>query len=62
VHRAYQLTSHAAAAALKRKIDVAWIERALAEPEWTEPDKAKPAVMHAFLRIAERDHRVLRVV
>jgi hypothetical protein len=34
----------------------------LAEPEWTEPDAAKPGVMHAFLRIAERNHRVLRVV
>jgi len=58
----YRLTSHAEAAALKRKIDPAWIERALAEPDWTEPDPAKPDVMHAFLRIAERNHRVLRVV
>jgi len=58
----YQLTSHAAAAALKRKIDQAWIQRALAEPEWTEHDPAKPGVMHAFLRIAERNDRVLRVV
>ena len=58
----YRLTSHAETAALKRKIDLAWIERALAEPEWTEPDLAKPGVMHAFLRIAERNHRVLRVV
>jgi hypothetical protein len=62
VERVYQLTSHAEAAALKRKIDVAWIERALAEPDWREPDRAKPGVMHAFLRIAERGHRVLRVV
>ena len=58
----YQLTSHAAAAALKRKIEMTWIERALAEPEWTQPDPAKPGVMHAFLRIAERRDRVLRVV
>jgi len=58
----YQLTSHAEAAALKRKIDPAWIERALTGPDWTEPDPAKPGVMHAFLRIAERNHRVLRVV
>ena len=58
----YHLTSHAEAAALKRKIDLSWIERALAEPEWTEPDQAKPGVMHAFLRIAERNYRVLRVV
>ena len=58
----YQLTSHAAVAALKRKIDPAWIERALVEPDWTEPDPAKPGVMHAFLRIAARNDRVLRVV
>ena len=58
----YELTQHAETAALKRKIDRAWIERALAEPEWTKPDPAKPGVMHAFLRIAERNHRVLRVV
>ena len=62
VEPVYQLTSHAAAAALKRKIDMAWIERALAEPDWTQTDPAKPGVMHAFLRIAERNHRVLRVV
>ena len=58
----FELTSHAEAAALKRKIDWAWIERALAEPEWREPDHSKPGVMHAFLRIAERNYRVLRVV
>ena len=58
----YQLTSHAEAAALKRKIDMAWIERALVDPDWTERDPVQPSVMHAFLRIAERNHRVLRVV
>ena len=58
----YQLTSHAEAAALKRKIDRAWIQRALARPDWRQPDPAKPDVMHAFLRIAERNYRVLRVV
>ncbi len=58
----YELTRHAEAAALKRKIDMEWIERALIEPDWTEPDPLKPGVMHAFLRIAERNHRVLRVV
>ena len=62
VNAVYQLTSHAAAAALKRKIDMAWIELALAEPEWAQADPKKPGVMHAFLRIAERNHRVLRVV
>jgi len=58
----YQLTSHAEAAALKRKIHMAWIEHALASPDWRQPDPAKPGIMHAFLRAAERNYRVLRVV
>jgi hypothetical protein len=58
----FKLTSHAEAAAIKRKIDMAWIERALAEPDWTERDPEKAGVVHAFRRIAERDDRVLRVV
>jgi len=58
----FQLTSHAEAAALKRKIELAWIERAIAEPSWTQPDPAKPGVMHAFARVPERNDRVLRVV
>ena len=41
---------------------MAWIERALAEPDWTQADPAKPGLMHAFLRVAERKDRVLRVV
>jgi hypothetical protein len=58
----HQLTSHAAAAVSKRKIDMAWIERALADPDRREPDPTKPGVMHALLRIPERNDRVLRVV
>jgi hypothetical protein len=41
---------------------MAWIERALTQPDWKEPDPAKPGLMHAFVHVAERDHRVLRVV
>lgn len=58
----YQLTSHAEAAVLKRKIAIAWIERALADPDWSEVDVSKPELVHAFVRIAERNDRVLRVV
>ena len=57
----YQLTSHAEAAASKRKIEMSWIKRALAVPDWREPDPTKRGVMHAFLRIGERNDRVLRV-
>lgn len=60
--RDYLLTRHAEFALLKRDIEIAWVERALVEPEWTEPDPAKHDVMHAFRRIAERNDRVLRVV
>src|SRR6185503_7790831 len=28
---------------------MAWIEHALASPDWRQPDPAKPGVMHAFL-------------
>ena len=62
VDPAYRLTSHAEVAALKRKIELAWIERALREPKWTARDPAKAGVMHAFLPIPERNDRVLRVV
>ena len=55
----YQLTSHAEAAVLKRKIETAWIERALSDPDWREVDASKPGLMHAFVRIAERNDRVL---
>jgi len=58
----FQLTSHAEAAALKRKIELAWIERALSEPDWTHRDPAKAGVVHAFVRVPERNDRVLRVV
>lgn len=38
---------------LKRKIEIAWIERALAEPDWSEANASKPDLVHAILRIAE---------
>lgn len=58
----YQLTRHAETAVFKRKIEIAWIERALTDPEWRKVDASKPGLMHAFVRIAERNDRVLRVV
>lgn len=58
----YELTSHAEAAILKRKIEIVWIERALAAPDWKKVDASKPDLVHAFVRIAERNDRVLRVV
>ena len=58
----YELTAHAATVIAEREIDDGWVERALSEPERTEADRFDPVLTHALLRIAERDHRVLRVV
>ncbi|MEW6688581.1 MAG: DUF4258 domain-containing protein [Pseudomonadota bacterium] len=58
----YELTAHAATVIAERGIAAGWVERVLAQPERTEPDGADPALTHALARIAERDHRVLRVV
>jgi hypothetical protein len=58
----YRLTAHAATVVAEREIDLAWIGRVLSTPDWTEPDQIDPALTHALGRIAERDHRVLRVV
>ena len=56
------LTRHAKAVQLHRDIETSWIERTLAEPEWTVPDPNDSALQRAFRSIAERDNRVLRVV
>jgi len=58
----YQLTSHAATAIAEREIDLAWVERTLAQPERIEPDRFDVSLTHALARIKERDQRVLRVV
>jgi hypothetical protein len=58
----YELSAHAALVMAARNIDAALVDRALSEPERTEADRFDPELMHALLPIAERDHRVLRVV
>lgn len=58
----YKLTIHAATVIAERAIEAAWIERVLSRPEQTEVDRWDPSLTHAVGRIAERDHRVLRVV
>jgi hypothetical protein len=60
--RPHVFTGHAADALVDREIDPAWVERALARPERTEPDREDPSLRHALRRIPERDGRVLRVV
>ena len=58
----YLLTAHAVVAMAKRKIEPAWIDRVLSDPERTEPDKADATLTHALGRIIERDDRMLRVI
>ena len=58
----FELSAHAATVIAERKIELAWIERALLEPERTEPGRHDPTLTHAFARISERGGRVLRVV
>jgi hypothetical protein len=58
----YELTVHAATVIAEREIELAWVERVLSRPERTEADQWDLSLTHALGRIAERDHRVLRVV
>lgn len=58
----FDLTSHARAVLAERRIDIAWVERVLASPARSEPDRFDPSLVHALAAIDERDGRVLRVV
>ncbi len=59
---AFELSAHAAAVIAERGIEMAWVERAMRQPERSETDRWDTALTHALLRIHERDDRVLRVV
>ena len=58
----YRLTQHARDAMEKRQIAVAWVERVLARPEWTEPDPLDAALEHRLAAIPEFGNRGLRVI
>ncbi len=58
----YHLTEHARDALERRRIQVAWLERTVSEPEWTEPDKIDTNLEHRLARIQEFGGRVLRVI
>jgi len=55
-------TVHAFAVMEERGIRRKWIERVLAQPEWTEDDQFQAGVVLAFGHIEEFGGRVLRVV
>lgn len=58
----YVLTEHARDVLEKRRIETAWVERALTAPEATEADPVDPELEHRLARIPEFGHRVLRVI
>jgi hypothetical protein len=58
----YELTQHALIRLRERKIETAWLEQAITQPERTEPDEDDPGMEHRLAAIAERGYRVLRVV
>lgn len=58
----YVLTEHAQDALEKRRIPLAWMERAFNAPEVTEADPVDPDLEHRLARIPEWGNRVLRVV
>ena len=58
----YELTRHARERVRERKIELAWIERALTRPDRTEPDEVDPDLEHRLAIIPEKGGGVLRVV
>lgn len=58
----YVLSQHAQTRLLERKIELAWLERIIANPQRTEPDPDDPALEHRLAAVPECGNRVLRVV
>ena len=58
----YTLTQHARENLRERSISLAWVDRALTAPEWTETDAVDPHLEHRFAVIPEFGGRVLRVI
>jgi hypothetical protein len=58
----YELSEHAASRMRERKIETAWLEQTIMNPERSEPDPDNPGMEHRLAAIAERDYHVLRVV
>ena len=54
------LTQHAWDAVEERKINPAWIERAVRMPDWIVPDPHRQGVERRFRVIPEYGNRVLR--
>jgi len=55
-------TQHAEDMLVERRIERAWVEATIREPEALDADPAQPGVLRAFRRVPQRSGRVLRVV
>jgi len=60
--KAIVYSGHAIVAMRERDLEEAWVERAVREPEWTEPDPRDPDAVRHFRTVPERGNRFLRVV
>ena len=58
----YHLTEHARDAVEKRGIRLAWLEKALTAPEWTEKDVIDSELEHRLARIEGFGDRVLHAI
>jgi Domain of unknown function (DUF4258) len=56
------LTTHAQQKVARFRLDVAWIEAAIANPQHTDRDPDDASLTRAWRRIPERGGRALRVV
>ena len=54
-------TQHANDAIAERELDLAWIEAAVRNPDWTALDPKRPAIERRFRMIPQHGSRVLRV-
>ena len=58
----YILSRHARGALEERQIELAWLERTLAEPDRRERDAVYPEIEHRVKGIPEFGNRVLHVI
>ena len=57
-----EYTQHALGRIAKRQIQVAWIERAVAQPDIVENDEFDPELEHRLGKVPALANRVLRVI
>ncbi|ADH88062.1 conserved hypothetical protein [Ancylobacter novellus DSM 506] len=58
----HRFSAHMQVVLRERGLDIAWVKRVLASPEWVEPDPNDPQLTRAFASVPERGGRILRVV